>query len=84
LKLELNDQERRAVGKSLVERKAHLIENSEDTTHTRATQRAGLLELSATHPPSENCAQKRDATIDLTEIDRSHRAVRSADHEPRS
>jgi hypothetical protein len=47
LKLELNDQERRAVGKSLVERKARLIENSEDTTQPRATQRAGLLELSA-------------------------------------
>jgi hypothetical protein len=47
LKLELNDQERRAVNKSLVERKAHLIEISEDTTLPRGTQRLGLLELEA-------------------------------------
>ena len=47
MKLELNDQERRAVGKSLVERKARLIENTGDTTQARVTQRLGLLELEA-------------------------------------
>jgi len=47
LKLELNDQELRAVGKSLVERKARLIENAEDTTQPRAAQRSGSFELEA-------------------------------------
>jgi hypothetical protein len=47
LKLELNDQERRAVSKSLAERKARLIENVEDTTKPRAARRLGLLELEA-------------------------------------
>jgi hypothetical protein len=47
LKIELNDQERRALDKALVERKERLIENTGDTTQTRATQQAGLLELSA-------------------------------------
>ena len=46
MKIELNDQERRAFGKALVERKARLIEHAGDTTQPRATQRAGLLELS--------------------------------------
>jgi hypothetical protein len=47
LNIELNDQERRAVGRALVERRAGLIESTGDTTQARATQRAGLLELSA-------------------------------------
>ena len=47
LKIELNDQERRALGKALVDRKALLIEHAGDTTQPRATQRAGQLELSA-------------------------------------
>jgi hypothetical protein len=47
LKIELNDQERRALGRALVERRARLIESTGDTTQTRARQRAGLLELSA-------------------------------------
>jgi hypothetical protein len=47
LKIELNDQELRALGKALVERKALLIEHAGDTTQPRATQRAGLVELSA-------------------------------------
>jgi hypothetical protein len=47
LKIELNDQERRALGKALVERRARLIEHAGDTTQPRATQRAELLELSA-------------------------------------
>jgi hypothetical protein len=47
LKLELNDQERRAVGRSLTERKARLIENAGDTTLSRADQRAASAELSA-------------------------------------
>ena len=47
VKIELNDQERRAVGRALVDRRARLIESTGDTTQTRAKQRAGLLELSA-------------------------------------
>jgi hypothetical protein len=47
LKIELNNQERRALGRALVERRARLIESAEDTTQPRATQRVGLLELSA-------------------------------------
>jgi hypothetical protein len=47
LKIELNDQERRTLGKALVEHKARLIESAGDTTQPRAKQRAGLLELSA-------------------------------------
>jgi hypothetical protein len=47
MKLELNEQERRAVGRSLVDRKALLIENAGDTTKPRAVRRSGLLELKA-------------------------------------
>jgi hypothetical protein len=47
LKLELDDQERRAVGKSLVERRGRLIENAEDTTLLCATKRSALRELAA-------------------------------------
>jgi hypothetical protein len=47
LKLELDSQERRAVGKSLVERRKCLIENAEDTTRPRAAKRSALLELAA-------------------------------------
>jgi hypothetical protein len=47
LKLELDSQERRAVGKSLVERRKRLIENAEDTTQPRAAKRSALLELAA-------------------------------------
>jgi hypothetical protein len=47
LKIELNDQERHALGRALVDRRARLIESTGDTTQTRAKQRAGLLELSA-------------------------------------
>jgi hypothetical protein len=47
VKLELNDQERRAVNRSLAEREARLIENAEDTTHPRGTQRAASVDLSA-------------------------------------
>jgi hypothetical protein len=43
LKLELDDQERRAVGKSLAERRARLIENVGDSTQTRAEKRSGSL-----------------------------------------
>jgi hypothetical protein len=43
----LEDQERRALGRALVERRARLIESTGDSTQTRARQRAGLLELSA-------------------------------------
>ena len=47
MKLELDDQEQRAVGKSLVERRGRLIENAEDTTLPRATKRSALRELAA-------------------------------------
>ena len=45
LKLELDDHERRAVSRSLAERKARLIERAGDTTQPRAAKRSGLLEL---------------------------------------
>jgi hypothetical protein len=45
LKIELNDQERRAVGRLLTERKALLIEITEDTTRPDSARRAGLFEL---------------------------------------
>jgi len=47
LELELNDQEGRALGRSLVERKARLIEKAEDTTQPPAARRSGSLELKA-------------------------------------
>jgi hypothetical protein len=47
LKLELDDQERRAVGKSLVQRKGRLIENAGDTTLHRVAKRSALRELAA-------------------------------------
>jgi hypothetical protein len=47
LKLELNDQERRAVARSLAERKSRLIESAGDTTQTRAARRSAMLELDA-------------------------------------
>jgi hypothetical protein len=46
LEVKLNDQERRAVGRLLVERKALLIETTEDTTRPDHARRAGLMELS--------------------------------------
>ena len=46
MKIELNGQEWRAVGRLLTERKALLIEITEDTTQPDAARRAGLIELS--------------------------------------
>lgn len=46
LEVKLNDQERRAVGRLLTERKALLIETTEDTTQPDSARRAGLIELS--------------------------------------
>ena len=46
LKIELNDQERRSVRKLLSERKALLIETTEDTTQPDSARRAGSIELS--------------------------------------
>jgi hypothetical protein len=46
LKIQLNDQERRAVGRLLTERKALLIETAEDTTQPDAARHAALIELS--------------------------------------
>ena len=45
MKIELDNQERRAVGRLLLERKALLIEITEDTTQPDAARRAGLIEL---------------------------------------
>jgi hypothetical protein len=45
LVLELNDQERRAVGRLLAERRAFLIETTEDTTKPDLARRAGSIEL---------------------------------------
>jgi hypothetical protein len=44
LEIEINDQERRAVGGLLTERKARLIEITEDTTEPDPARRAGLIE----------------------------------------
>jgi hypothetical protein len=46
LEVKLNDHERRAVGRLLMERKALLIETTEDTTQPDSERRAGLIELS--------------------------------------
>ena len=46
MQVKLNDQERRAVGRLLTERKALLIETTEDTTQPDSARRAGLIELS--------------------------------------
>jgi hypothetical protein len=45
LEVKLNDQERRAVGRLLTERKARLIETTEDTTQPDSARRDGLIEL---------------------------------------
>jgi hypothetical protein len=47
LKLKLDDQERRAVSKSVVDRKTRLNENTEDTTQPLARRRSWSLELKA-------------------------------------
>ena len=47
MKLELDDHERRAVGRSLAGRKARLIEIAGDTTQPRAAKKSGLFELEA-------------------------------------
>ena len=47
MKIELDNQERRAVGRLLLERKALLIEITEDTTQPDAARRAGSIEFSA-------------------------------------
>jgi hypothetical protein len=46
LEIELNDRETRAAGRLLTERKALLVETTEDTTQPNAARRAGLIELS--------------------------------------
>jgi hypothetical protein len=46
LEVKLNDKERRAVGRLLTERKALLIETTEDTTQPDSARRAGSIELS--------------------------------------
>jgi hypothetical protein len=46
LEVKLNDKERRVAGRVLTERRALLIETTEDTTQPDAARRAGLIELS--------------------------------------
>ena len=46
MQIQLNDQERRTVGKLLTERKAHLIEMTEDTTLRDSARRSRSIELS--------------------------------------
>jgi hypothetical protein len=46
LDLEIDDLERRAIERSLAERRSRLIENVEDTTLTPARRRSSLSELS--------------------------------------
>ena len=46
MKIELDNQQRRAMGRLLLERKALLIEVTEDTTQPDAARRAGSIELS--------------------------------------
>ena len=46
MEVTLNDQERRVVGRVLTERKALLIETTEDTTQPDSARRAGSIELS--------------------------------------
>ena len=45
MEVELNDHERRAVGRLLTERKALLIEMTEDTTQPDSARRSGSIEL---------------------------------------
>jgi hypothetical protein len=47
LKLEIDDRERRAIDRSLVERRSHLIEKAGDTTLASARRRADLRDRSA-------------------------------------
>jgi hypothetical protein len=45
LEIELNDQERRAVCRLLTERKARLMEITDDTTQSDTARAAALIEL---------------------------------------
>ena len=47
MKLEIDDLERRAIERSLAERRSHLIEKAGDTTLTPARRQASYRELSA-------------------------------------
>ena len=46
MELEIDDHERRAIERSLAERRSRLIEKTEDTTLTLARRQAALSELS--------------------------------------
>jgi hypothetical protein len=45
LEVKFNDRERRVVGRLLTERKALLIETTEDTTQPDSARRSGSIEL---------------------------------------
>ena len=51
----LNDQERQVVGRVLTERRALLIETTEDTTQPDPARRAGSIELSVTESILGKC-----------------------------
>ena len=58
MEVTLNDQERRVVGRVLTERKALLIETTEDTTQPDSARRTGSIELSVINQYSENYASQ--------------------------
>ena len=45
MEVKFNDRERRVVGRLLTERKALLIETTEDTTQPNSARRSGSIEL---------------------------------------
>ena len=55
LKIELNDQERRVVGRALVERRAALIESTGDRFKLAQRSGQGCLSYQRSHPSYENC-----------------------------
>ena len=59
MKIELNGQERRVVGRVLTERKALLIETADDTTQPDTARHAGSIELSIIEPILRKCYSSR-------------------------
>ena len=60
MEVKLNDQERRVVGRLLTERKALLIEITEDTTQPDPARRAGSIELSVIESILGKLGQRND------------------------
>ena len=61
LELEIDDHERRAIEKSLAERRSRLIEKAEDTTLTPARRQAVFANCRPSRRQSENCTGGADA-----------------------